>query len=678
MAGHATQLRTRDGFQVWDGICNRHQLLRFLVNLHGMSEEKARQLLDPADKQNVPKAVKLLHAICDLRKFSLDLLLPSEQSDLHRFHFLGEVLSSFLFPFVDLNMSLDQQIISLVKYAHLICACWIRHGNSFMSGALYADGQAIVKNIVFSLVKQQILNETQDFYIILDGTDRLEQVFSDARTQDHSRNFDILQLSQKLATASTINNIFLRNPELDRGHSRLRLTDASGVDHVNPISCTGNLTSGSVNIQALWASGQQEANIVLKHYFGEGATIEFTTLFSDPTKDLLRPEGKYVGTTASDSMDEYVDRNSAPSTSMHPSTTPSTNDDNEDNIDNTAARAANIGIEDLLPSSPEQPIQTPPSTHFLTGIDGKEYYKGSIVSSYFRGGHRAKKVVERTLRARGVTLESLRESQNPNTTDVLSGDGAVVVGDLAATIVRAGEQVCLTVIHIIGFVINKSRADRIAIEELEQQDSDLVVTGEILDILPMRSHNESTNSSWAWSLSYLSSTGKGKSSKLTVKQTTFRFPGWLIIPLCPALHPATSVCDHPSQPYTWVFEEEVLEESLSQLWSFAERKYPDQAHEVLDDLLSLSIDELPYRSGDSMVSTLMRFLDLISSPGQEHFIIDNLIPAQRAGILQRDTKIPCLVCGKEYILGNMRMHVGRHILHDVCGQAHGERNQEVC
>ena len=118
-------------------------------------------------------------------------------------------------------------------------------------------------------------------------------------------------------------------------------------------------------------------------------------------------------------------------------------------------RAANIEIEDLLPSSPDQPIQTPPSTHFLLGTDGKEYYKGSIVSSYFRGGHHAKKVVERTLRARGVTLESLRESQDPNMTDVPSGDGAVIIGDVAATIVRAGERVCLAVIHIVGFVFNK-------------------------------------------------------------------------------------------------------------------------------------------------------------------------------------------------------------------------------
>ena len=600
MAGHATQLRTRDGFQVWDGMCNRHRLLHFLVKLHGMSEEKAHQLLDPADKQNVPKAVSLLQAICSLQQFPLNPLHPSEQSDLRRFHFLGEVLSSFLLPFITLDMPLDQQIISLVKYAHLICACWIRHGNSFMSGALYADGQAIVKNIIFSLAKQQILDEARDFHIILDGTDRLEQVFSDARTQDHSRNFDVLQLSQKLATASTINNIFLQNPELDRGHTRLSLAGASGVDHVNPASCTSNLTSGSVNIQALWASGQREANVVLVHYFGEGAAISFTTLFSDPTKDLLRPEGNYIGATASDSMDEYHESNCTPSNNVRTSMVPIVDSDDEDNIGDVAARAANVNIEDLLPSSPGQPIQTLPSTHFLPGPDGKEYYKGSIVSSYFRGG-RAKKVVERTLRARGVTLESLRESQNPNTTDVLSGDGAVIVGDLAATIVRAGERVCLVVIHIVGFVFNKSRVDRVAIEILEQMDTNLVVTGEVLEILPMRSHDESTNSSWAWSLSYLSSTGKGKSSKLTVKQATFRFPGWLIIPLCPTLRPATLVCDNPPQPYTWVFEEEILEESLLQLWSLVEHQYPDQAHEALADLPSLLIDELPYRSGGGTI-----------------------------------------------------------------------------
>ena len=244
-----------------------------------MSEDKANQLLGPADKQNVPKAVTLLQAICDLCRFPLDDLLPSNQAVLQQFHFFREVISSFLSPFIDVTLSLEEQIISLVKYAHLTCACWLRHGSAFMTGALYADTQAIVKNIIFSLAKQQILDSTQNFYIILDGTDRLEQVFSDARTQDHSRNFDLLQLSQKLATASTINNIFLRNPDLNRGHVRLNLTAATGVDHINPKSCLGDLTSGSVNIQALWVTGQKNANKTLVDYFGDHAAIDFNKLF---------------------------------------------------------------------------------------------------------------------------------------------------------------------------------------------------------------------------------------------------------------------------------------------------------------------------------------------------------------------------------------------------------------
>lgn len=149
-----------------------------------------------------------------------------------------------------------------------------------------------------------------------------------------------------------------------------------------------------------------------------------------------------------------------------------------------------------------------------------------------------------------------------------------------------------------------------------------------------------------------------------------------IIPLCPMLHPTTSVHDNPSQPYTWIFEEDVLEESVSQLWSLVEDNYPNQVHEALVDLLSLSIDELPYRSDGGMISILTWFPALTSSLDQECFTIGNIVPAQRVGILQWDTKIPCIICSKEYILGNMRMHVGRHILYELCGQF-DQQKQEV-
>lgn len=124
---------------------------------------------------------KLPRSFCDLRSFTLDGLLPSEEAELYRFRFLGEGISSFFTPLTDTASSLKQQI-SLAKYAHLVCARWIWHGSAFMTGALYVDPQTIVENIVFSLAKQQIMDATQNFYIILDETDLSEQVFDGART----------------------------------------------------------------------------------------------------------------------------------------------------------------------------------------------------------------------------------------------------------------------------------------------------------------------------------------------------------------------------------------------------------------------------------------------------------------------------------------------------------------
>lgn len=401
----------------------------------------------------------------------------------------------------------------------------------------------------------------------------------------------------------------------------MNLTAATGVDHVNPKSCLGDLVSGSVNIQALWVTAQNEANEVLIRYFGDQAAHDFNILFQNPktTTDLLRPEGKYVGTSTSDSLSEYESQDAdAPHHDTNPpdpTTVPTQDDENDGILAGMTARAANVDLEDFLPSSPSQAIQPPPSTLFINGPDGKEYYKGSVVASYLRGGHRAKKVVERTLRARGVTLESLREARDPNVTDILSGDDSVVVGDLAASLVcPGGQQVCLVVIHIIGFVHKKSRIDRVATEMLEQRNGDLVVTGEVLEILPLQCDDDANNSSWAWSLNYLTSSGKTKTSsgktktstpKLTVKRSSFSFPAWLIIPLCPTLCDSCLVHDQPPQPFTWSFEEEVLNESLSRLWGLLEEQHPENIHDTLKTLTSLSIEELPYQSSDGEQSTFV-------------------------------------------------------------------------
>jgi hypothetical protein len=64
----------------------------------------------------------------------------------------------------------------------------------------------------------QVMDPNLLFYILLEGTDRLEGLFGDCRTQDHARNFDIEQLADKLSVATLINAAMERNPDLDKGH----------------------------------------------------------------------------------------------------------------------------------------------------------------------------------------------------------------------------------------------------------------------------------------------------------------------------------------------------------------------------------------------------------------------------------------------------------------------------
>ena len=65
----------------------------------------------------------------------------------------------------------------------------MKHTLEFMTSALYADSQAIVKNIIFTVAWLQLLDTSMDYYILFEGTDHFENFFSHVRTQDHACNF---------------------------------------------------------------------------------------------------------------------------------------------------------------------------------------------------------------------------------------------------------------------------------------------------------------------------------------------------------------------------------------------------------------------------------------------------------------------------------------------------------
>lgn len=182
-----------------------------------MTRDKVDNLLNPNDPQDVPRAVSLIQNITALGSPDFTVMSPSNAKTHRALCLLGEVLRQWLLPFIDINMDLSTHIRYLVCYSHLIYYLYRRSRTSFMTSQLYVDSQSIVKNIVFCVAKQQLLAPSEPFYIIQVKSDQLEGIFADVRTQNHSRNCDVLELSRKLAVSSMINSLMIKHPEWDRG-----------------------------------------------------------------------------------------------------------------------------------------------------------------------------------------------------------------------------------------------------------------------------------------------------------------------------------------------------------------------------------------------------------------------------------------------------------------------------
>ena len=75
----ATLLRNNCGFLLDDILIRAEDIVELLTQLPDMTLEKAVQLLDPSDKQNVPKAVNLLQSLLKLKELSAFLDPTVEQ-----------------------------------------------------------------------------------------------------------------------------------------------------------------------------------------------------------------------------------------------------------------------------------------------------------------------------------------------------------------------------------------------------------------------------------------------------------------------------------------------------------------------------------------------------------------------------------------------------------------------
>ena len=152
------QSKFEGGIQVGGTSLTSQDALQALM-CYPMTAKAAQSLLDPADKQNVPKAVNLVSSLAKIGKQGI-LNLPSINARIERVVFLAKVLGCFLDVFTHVEMSISEQIRSLSTYAHLITALYQKHRTGFLTSALLADSQAIVKNLLMWASAAHGMNES--------------------------------------------------------------------------------------------------------------------------------------------------------------------------------------------------------------------------------------------------------------------------------------------------------------------------------------------------------------------------------------------------------------------------------------------------------------------------------------------------------------------------------------
>jgi hypothetical protein len=590
---------------VGDVTINIHLLPQWLERLsgHDWSEESIHSLLNPKDPQDVPRAVKLLCLIADLRDLDSTDFTPSEKHTHRAFCLLGEAIYCLVEPFINPTLSISQQLVYLVKFAHLACAFYIRHEASFLPGQLYGDLQCLVKNLIFKIAHTKVLNPLLKIFLCLLGDDVLEVLFGRTRMiGGHSPNMSIDELCQRVEAALRIDAIFRRHPELERHARRLNFNRSRDVDHISPRLCTGELTAGSCDIKKCYDEGQDAAKAFLESF---GISIDFKTRFSQKGFDLMRPSGgKYPG------LSNKADHSLADIDAGDPV-------DPAEELDlDSIDPAAILGLDPAAILAAEQEEMqvrsgTPHSPWIKLDDEGRKLaHKKTIIRMFMdptmdidsRRSH------DRLLRVRYYSIGGDHWDRTKLTVLSLNiGDNHLLqIGSVFATFVCVGmSKVALAVLLCTGI---KSTAknpptylDSAPIAELALSGSKYEITGQILSLKPYL--DNSNNLYWAWTLDFAAfHSGKSKKANLSnpvarMRHLTVTVSGQLVVSLPRDGLTSTSRSSLPDSiaaalvggiDSTWIFGEPQLADAESKLKA-----------RVKDDEVRLKIPVFGYvKSGD--------------------------------------------------------------------------------
>ena len=650
---------------VHDTFITATDIIKQLTGLPDMSAEDANSLLNPTDRQNVPKAVSLIQHLQLVHDLSL-LAHPGEQNSQDKLNFMSKMLGYFVLPFIIIEKTLSQQLELLSTFSHLAAAMFIVHGVACLTGALYADAQSIVKNIFITVAQLQVTDRTLNFYILLEGTDRLENLFCECRTQDHARNFDIKQLAQKLSVATLINATYERNPDINRGHRKLDLQGATGIDRINPKSWEGDTCVGNVDLLKEWNSGRKKALTIMEEYFGPEFAPDFIQIFSQPKRDILRPMGDYVGikATADDARSEEeilstivpgssaslqdvtADTQIMPTIAadtqitptdipLHPNNIPPTsnipgppteeseeNDNTFENLATIVAFAADIDIDnaelifegdkeledaeieldELFPEIQELDKDAEPEIFSHKLVEGdKEYLKSALVATL--RPDQWKRLAVQPFRVQGKTLEDLYSTSRSGV-DLGSSLNAneLCAKDLVAFLVQSANKFCLAVMEVVGYRFKKEKALKLTMG-VEQLTNG---NGDFRvngQIIELSPSLDGTDA-WDWMKCYVHLDVASRTEHLTQAQFILEVPASLVYPMAAVPVRSDEATSNANGKLTWRINRVNLDDILNTAWDTLNGEGDDILGNLplLPKIVNPNVIPYKYISGESIYS----------------------------------------------------------------------------
>ncbi|KAJ2936419.1 hypothetical protein H1R20_g673, partial [Candolleomyces eurysporus] len=640
----AQMTRSRQlSMQIWDTTITA-QDVRTALDRSGLNSERINQLLNPADKQNVPIALNLLQELCNI-KLDPQLSNPSELLRSKRIKFFGKVASFFTDPFTNTRLSLSEQLRKLSTFIHLAFAFYRQHKGSFLGSATYADSMSIVKCILITVVRLQVLDPKIKLYIYFIGTDRIEGVFSHVRTQDHARNFDILQLGIRLVIGAEINRIYELYPDLYQGHVRRNMDNIEGVDRINPASCQNDVTVGSVDVVQVFFEGRKDASVILCEEFGKDGDMDWDRVFASDNTDFMRPFGQYVGSRAADHdlldllTEESVSPPAATATPAGPGERPSIAEPGDHADPNMIFMPPELDSEAVgmsLEQLPEEQQSLPHSKFFL--IEGKRYYKSSIVAK-FLVSDAARKVTMRPFRNAGMTMKSIMERKDKpwatsqESSSSVESEEVIANQDLGGILVRCGAHICLAVMEVLHF---KTATGRMVFDVKHSEiDHTITVIGQIIELECQSASQDSKH--WIWNRKLIPNADPAPGATLSDRDFTVTVTGRQFFPMNAQVYST-------STEHTWPMDSGALNKALASLWDLMEPESETILASV-EELPDLKTTQLPYQSGDK------RFF----------YLEESQLPFRFSKMGGNDV-VECAQCHEKCKLRMMRNHVGKHIL----------------